>query len=68
MRRSREFDTSSYTEESVAALQVALGAAQAALADGNADQEAVDQALAALQAQAKDGLKVKDTSGKGRSG
>ena len=56
-------DTSSYTEESVAALQAALQAAQAALADGNADQEAVDQALAALQA-AKDGLKVKDNSGK----
>ena len=44
-------------------MQVALQAAQAALADGNADQEAVDQALAALQA-AKDGLKVKDNSGK----
>ena len=60
-------DTSSYTEESVAALQAALQTAEAVLADESADQAAVDQALAALQA-AKEGLKVKDNSGKDDSG
>ena len=58
-----EKDLSGYTEESVAALQAALQTAEAVLADESADQAAVDQALAALQA-AKEGLKVKDNSGK----
>ncbi len=53
-----EKDLSGYTEESVAALQAALQTAEAVLADESADQAAVDQALAALQA-AKEGLKVK---------
>ena len=62
-----EKDLSGYTEESVAALQAALQTAEAVLADESADQAAVDQALAALQA-AKEGLKVKDNSGKDDSG
>ncbi len=57
-------DTELYTEESVLVFTQALEAARTVLADTEADQEAVDAALAALQA-AVDGLVTKLNPGGG---
>ena len=54
---NKEINLDEYTEETVNAYKAALEAAKAVLADENADQFAVNDALAALQA-AEAGLKV----------
>ena len=53
-----EMDLSIYTDESKAAMEAAIAAAEEVLADEAADQDAVDEALAALNS-AKDQLVVK---------
>ena len=53
-----EMDLSIYTDESKAAMEAAIAAAEEVLADADADQDAVDEALAALNS-AKDQLVVK---------
>ena len=53
-----EMDLSIYTDESKAAMEAAIAAAEEVLADADADQDAVDSALAALNS-AKDQLVVK---------
>ena len=64
-------DLSRYTEESAAAFRTALASAQAVFADetlSEADQQKVDDAVAALR-EAKDGLVAKaDGSGDGITG
>ena len=53
-----EMDLSIYTDESKAAMEAAIAVAEEVLADADADQDAVDSALAALNS-AKDQLVVK---------
>ena len=54
-----EMDLSIYTDESKAAMEAAIAAAEEVLADADADQDAVDAALAALNS-AKEQLTVKE--------
>ncbi|MBR1930053.1 MAG: S-layer homology domain-containing protein [Lachnospiraceae bacterium] len=60
---NKELDTSNYTEESVAAFEEALAAAEKVLADENATQEDVDKALKALN-DAKEALEEKEAGKK----
>ena len=54
-----EMDLSIYTDESKTAMEAAIAAAEEVLADADADQDAVDAALAALNS-AKEQLTVKE--------